>query len=149
MNGRPLVFSGECTRRLIVRLSAGAAMGVLLAGCVGDPTSSAKIDPASPIAADADRLVKSNRKWMKFSDIPPAPTDVRPAKSYGAAAADVTAARDQLEQATAPSSWSLTGTERFAAGASAEARDQAIESRDTDAFAKSARERATPPPPPR
>jgi hypothetical protein len=149
MNAREPHFSGDEARRLFGRLSVCAAMGALLAGCVGDPVGSAKIDAKSPIAADATRIVQTNQKWPRFRDIPPAPKDVRPAQSYGVAAAEILDAGNKLEQATAPGTWSLTPSLMSDSGTSRLSQEEEIKSRDTDAFARSARERATPPPPPR
>lgn len=149
MKARRQHFSYDRPWRLIGGLSGCAVIGGLLAGCVGDPVRSARINPASPIAAEATQMVRSNRHWPSFSQIPPAPTDVRAPQAFGVAASDIQSAGERLEKETGPDSWSLTGTDRFAARANAQASDDSVESRDTDAFARSARERATPPPPPR
>jgi hypothetical protein len=149
MNGRPKQFYGELARRLIGVPCLGAAVGALLTGCVGDPVKSARLNPSSPIAADAVRIVQANRRWPKFGDIPPAPTDVRPAKAFGAAAAETRQAAARLEQETAPGTWSLTATERTDAGLGRLSDEEEIRSRDSEGFVRSGRERATPPPPPR
>jgi hypothetical protein len=149
MNARPKHFSREYARRLIGRLCLGAAVGVLLAGCVGDPVKSARLAPSSPIAADAVRIVQANRNWPKFSDIPLAPTDVRPAKSFGVAAAETRDAAARLEQETAPGTWSLTPSGPAETGVGRLNDEEDIKSRDSEAFVRSGRERATPPPPAR
>jgi hypothetical protein len=149
MNSRDPHFSGHQPRRLIQRLSVCAAVGALLTGCVGDPVGSAKIEATSPIAADATRIVQANQTWPKFRDIPPAPKDVRQPQAYGVAATEILDAGNQLEQATAPGSWSLTPSVTGDSGEKRLSQEEEIRSRDTDAFARSARERATPPPPPR
>jgi hypothetical protein len=149
MNARAPQISGEQARRLFSRLSACAALGALLTGCVGDPVRSAKIEATSPIGADATRIVQANPTWPRFRDIPPAPKDVRPAQSYGAAASEIVDAGNKLEQATAPGTWSLTPSLVADSGANRLSQEEEIEGRDSDAFARSARERATPPPPPR
>ncbi|HEY3694125.1 hypothetical protein [Phenylobacterium sp.] len=149
MNAWPwLFFSGPTTRR-IARLTACAGLGTLAAACVGDPVGAARIDPASPIAADATRLVKANRRVPTFAQIPPAPKDVRLPRAFRSAVVDTEAARDRLIAATGPGAWTLTGTEGFADRASAQADDEAVSARDTEGFARTGRERATPPPPAR
>lgn len=137
-----------------LRLGVCAAGVAATAGCAGgvaNPFATAPVDPASPIAAEVAATAASNKAFPSFNDIPKAPTDQRPAKAWGQAATQVEAARDKLERETAPETWSLSGTEAFAAQAArdsgqGEAPDAAS---DTEAFADSARRRATPPPSPR
>lgn len=137
-------------------LRAGAAVGAaaLLAGCAGgvsNPFAAAPVDPASPIAAEVARTATTEKTYPSFQDIPKRPTDQRPLKAWGQAAAEVVAAREKLERETAPGNWSLGGTEAFADQAAAAAgRERASNAgADTEAFARAARERATPPPSPR
>jgi hypothetical protein len=63
--------------------------------------------------------------------------------------AETESARDKLIAETAPQTWTLTGTERFASRAKAAVNEEEVAPRDTEDFARTARERATPPPPPR
>lgn len=122
--------------------------GVMLAGCVS-PFGSGKVDPASPVAADVQRLTRADRPYPKFSDIPAMPTDIRPLALYGSQARELTATRDQIIAATAPETWTLDGTEDFATRARRDAPDlpPTERSSDPEAFARELRERATPPPP--
>jgi hypothetical protein len=149
MNAWPWLFLNHPVARKAARLSACVGLGVVATACVGDPVGSARIDPASPIAGDATRLVKVNPRFPTFAQIPAAPTDVRPPQAFRRAVEDTRAAGDRLVAETAPSTWSLTGTERFADRATAEVNDDTAAPRDTEGFARSGRERATPPPPPR
>lgn len=127
-------------------LLAGCA---LLTGCAGSPFNEAKIDPASPVAADVARITREPAKYPAFSDIPKPPTDIRPVAQYGRDAAGVLAAGAALERATAPGTWTLEGTDDFAAKARRDAGPQLEPPNpgDAEAFARELRERATPPPP--
>src|SRR4051794_6671188 len=48
-----------------------------------------------------------------FCSIPPVPTDVRTAQDFKGAVQDVKLAQAELARATAPDTWSLTGSEDF------------------------------------
>lgn len=130
---------------------AAAGASALLAGCVSNPFSTAKVDPASPVAAEVTRLTRESREFPTFADIPKKPADVRPLRQFGRAADEVAAAGAALEQATAPSTWTLSGTDSFAAKARTDAGPEAAatDPRATEAFAEDLRRRATPPPPPK
>ena len=124
----------------------------MLAGaCAGGPTTRAKISPESPIAAEARKLEAARRSYPSFANIPAAPKDVRPLAAFAASVADARAAATRLEKETGPETWTLTGTERFAAAAERQigADPGPAKPEDTEAFARALRERATPPPPPR
>lgn len=127
-------------------LVAGCA---LLTGCAGSPFKDAKVDPASPVAADVTRISREPAKYPTFADIPKPPTDIRPLAQYGADARTVLAAGEALERATAPGTWTLEGTDDFAAKARRDAGPQIEPPKpgDAEAFARELRERATPPPP--
>lgn len=131
-------------------LIAGASACGLLAGCAGNPFQDAKVDPRSPVAGEVARVARANRAWPTFAAIPPVPKDVRPAGQYGRQAQAAEQARAELEQNTAPETWSLKGTEDFAAEARREAGNEAPPSTGDEAaaFANAQRKRATPPPPP-
>jgi hypothetical protein len=150
MNAWPWLFLNDRTARKVARLTACAGLGALGAACVGDPVGRAHLAPSSPVAADAARLVRANHKFPTFAQIPAAPKDVRAPAAFRSAVTDAETARDQLLAETAPNTWTLSATEHFAAGANAHASDDDdVTSRDTEGFARTARERATPPPPPR
>lgn len=137
--------------RPAAQLSACAGLALFAGGCLDGPTTRARIDPSSPIAAEANRLEKAQSRYPTFAQIPPAPKDVRPLAAFAELAADVRAAAARLERETAPDTWTLTGTERFAAAAEQRVGEDPgpAKAADTEAFARSLRERATPPPPPR
>lgn len=134
----------------MLRAISGAALvaaGLTLSGCASGDT---KIDPSSPVAAEVARLTHGSKARMpKFSDIPNPPSDIRPLPRYGKAAAEVQAAGEALIAATAPGTWTLSGTDDFAAKARADAGPELPPANpgDAEAFARALRERATPPPP--
>lgn len=90
--------------------------------------------------------------YPTFAAIPQAPNDVRPARAWRDNIAGVQAAGARLAAETAPSTFSLTGTEDFAEttrrrlDAGGPAPDAAASQAAADAFARSIRQRATPPP---
>jgi len=133
---------------------ACACSFAMLNNCANiNPFVTAPVDKSSKAAAEITTKARSSTTYPTFADIPPVPTDVRPVQAWGPAASAVTTAARQLEQATAPSTWSLNDTESFATRAKGSASDDAagINSTvaDTEAFARQARQRATPPPPPK
>lgn len=131
---RPLAVVAACT---------------LLNACVGNPFKDAKVDAASPVAADVTRLTRGDAAFPNFEGIPTPPKDVRPLAQYGRAASDVLAAGAALERATAPETWTLQNTDAFAEKARRDAGPQIAppEPGEVEAFARALRERATPPPP--
>ena len=128
-----------------------ALLGVCatVAGCTGVPFTDAKIDPASPVAADVARMSRADGKFPTFAGIPAKPTDVRPVAQYGRDAESVIAERQAIIAATEPSTWTLQGTDDFAERARRDAGPQIEPPKpgDAEAFARELRERATPPPP--
>jgi hypothetical protein len=128
-------------------VALAVACAAIAGGCAGNPFDSAKIDPTSPVAGEVSRLARANSDFPSFSEIPPVPADVRPVRLYGRAAQKAREARTELEQSTAPSSWTLQSTEAFASGArsAAGAEPAPVTSGATEAFAEDLRRRATPP----
>jgi len=149
MNALDRIFMNAAKSAKGARILGGLLGVALLSGCVGDPIASAKIDPNSPVAGDVAKLTSGDKDYPSFTEIPPAPTDVRPVRMYGERAAALEAARDQLDQATAPNTWTLGATSAFAARARSDAGPDysAPSATDTEAFATAVRKRATPPPP--
>lgn len=130
------------------RILGAAVLAGLLAGCA-NPIASVKVDPNSPIAPEVARLASSDKDYPSFWEIPAKPTDVEPPRIYGDRARQVLAARDRLDAATQPNTWTLNSTGSFQARAQADAGPNfnASTTSDTEAFANSVRKRATPPPP--
>ena len=134
---------------LIVLLSSSG-----LSGCaVTNPLATAPLDPNSKIAGEVARIGNESREYPTFAGIPPAPTDERPLKAWGRAAAQAEKDRLQLERETADNTWTLRGTEAFAQSAlrTAGPAPAAMSSTSaaTEAYARDLSKRATPPPPPK
>lgn len=150
MNAPARLFLNASRHAVAARVLACVGLGASLSGCIGNPFDTARVDPASPVAADVESLARANKDYPSFSEIPQAPTDVRPLRLYGQAARQIVEVRDQLERETAPGTWTLQATDSFANTARAAAGPElpAPAASDTDAFAEDLRRRATPPPPP-
>lgn len=146
---RPLFPNVRRASRLLLIAGAFGGAGTLLAGCIGNPFADAKVDPASPVAAEVARIAKTNTDYPSFADIPAIPQDLRPVRLYGREARAVKQAGEKLVAETAPETWTLKNTESFAAEAQRDAGPTFEEGpqRDPEAFARELRERATPPPP--
>lgn len=156
MNDQP----GKIAR--LGELFRGAALVGLLAGlsaCASSlssvsPFSPPPADPNSPVAAAANAAAKDSKHadLPRFIDIPPIPTDVRTPVQFKKAVGAEKVAADKLKRDTAPSTWTLSDTEGYAAQARKVGKappadiptdaDRAA----TEAFAKAARDRATAPP---
>jgi hypothetical protein len=136
---------------MAAKLLACAGSCILLTGCIGNPFAEAKIDPQSPIIAEAKSAAHTTRPFPRFTDIPPVPKDVRAKAAYGVAASGIVMTGDQLVAATDPGAWTLSNTETFVdTGRQAAGPEQApADPAATEAFAKDLRKRATPPPPPK
>ncbi|MFI4965846.1 MAG: hypothetical protein ACHP9T_10810 [Caulobacterales bacterium] len=135
------------------RLAAGVFVSLgacaLLSGCVGNPFADAKVDPRSPIAAEVASSVRPDAPYPTFRGIPPLPKDVRPHRQYGVQAAAIEKQAADLAAETSDSTWTLRHTDAFAAQARSDAGPELSSDQlsDTEAFAKGAKARATPPPP--
>ncbi len=153
MNASPRLFVMSRLGTFRTGLLACVCGAGLLGGCaVSNPFVTAKVDPTSPIAAQVATAARARTTYPTFADIPPVPADVRPLPAFGRAADELEVAGAQLTRDTAPSTWTLTGTEAFAGRARDMAGPEgeiASTTADTEAFAKAQRARATPPPPPR
>ncbi|WP_304164651.1 hypothetical protein [Phenylobacterium aquaticum] len=127
-------------------------VGASLSGCAANPFAPQPLDKASAAAPEITAVAHNNRPFPTFAGIPAVPSDIRPDRAWGKAAAELEGQGAELARATAPGTWSLTGTDAFAQRAQAEAGPAAgaeSTTADTEAFAKQARARATPPPPPK
>ena len=151
MNAPARLFVNRPQTWLALRLLGCAAACALTAGCVSDPGVNAKVDPRSPIAAELAKVDAARTSFPKFTDIPPVPTDLRPKRAYGVAARETELAVADMERATAPDTWTLKESDRYAGDARAViGPDLApVDPAATEAFAQAQRRRATPPPPPK
>lgn len=122
---------------------------VALAGCITTSEADRRVDATSPVAAEVEKLSRTDGKLPTFASIPNKPTDIRPIAQYGRDANSIIAQGSELERATAPGTWTLQGTDAFAEKARRDAGPQIEPPKpgDAEAFARELRERATPPPP--
>ena len=94
----------------------------------------------------------SKAGYPTFAAIPQAPSDIRPARAWRDNIAGVQGAGARLAAETAPSTFDLSNTEDFAEAtrrkldAGGPPPDAAVSRAEADAFARSIRQRATPPP---
>lgn len=147
-----LVFFDFMTGARVRGLVYGTCV-LALCGCATvDSRSAAEIKP-SPLAGLIASKSAESGSFPTFAQIPPVPGDVRPLPAFGTAARDLDRTLAELEAQTAPGTWTLSGTEAYAARAQALAGPDTGSSISTtaatEAFARQARARATPPPPPR
>jgi hypothetical protein len=145
------LFSSRRDARPVAKLLASLTLCALTSACAGNPFQDTKVDPASPVAAEVAKAGRTNQAYPSFASIPAAPKDMRPARQYGREAEAVVGERTDLERKTAPETWSLNGTDDFAAKARVDAGQEAAPENagQTAAFANTQRKRATPPPPPK
>lgn len=125
-----------------------AVLPLALAACAHKPAP----NPASPLAGKISAVADEKGGYPKFSQVPSMPTDVRTAQAWKNSVNGVEAAGAQLKADTAPDTFTLNDTDAFAAKARAavagagEAPGEEAARAASDAFARQARERATPPP---
>lgn len=134
----------------VFRQTVSIASLLALGACANVTGGPAPIDANSPAAAQMQALLAKPATMPRFVDIPPLPTDVRTPQAFADARSALEREGEALALATAPNTWSLEGTENFAARAQAESSDGPApgeqNTRDTDAFARELQRRATPPP---
>jgi len=123
---------------IIVTFVAFAKAGVVLAA----PCASVAPTPvefAAPLTL----------AYPVFCDIPPKPTDVRPPAAFNTQVVRTRMAGVVVVRQTAPETFTLSGTETFAASAKHEAAPPPPETAplegDTEAFVKQSKAKATPP----
>ena len=130
----------------------GFALVLGAPAAAGAATACAQGAPAPGLAPDIVAEAARPHRYPTFCSIPKMPPDVRSVAQWKAAVIDTRLAGARVQKQTAPGTWTIDGTEDFAASARGEAAapppmTPASES-DTAAFAKALKERATPPPRP-
>ena len=122
---------GEASKRLLTGI-LGAGACLVLAACASSAPEGS---------------------YPTFAAIPVAPTDVRPLAGWRDSVAGISAAGAKLNAETAPSTFSLNDTEAFAEAMRRKldaggppVTDAAVSRAEADAFSRSIRARATPPP---
>jgi hypothetical protein len=141
------------------RLLLCAASVLTLCACTSvplvEPYANAEVDPTSTAAAQVQAAAAQRRDYPTFEDIPQMPTDLRSEGGWQLAVTATEQDRVELLNAAAPSTFSLSGTEAFAAAQRARIDidpsdiPTAADAAATEAWARAMRARATPPPRPR
>jgi hypothetical protein len=137
--------------RAIAALAGVCALG----GCVDmskyNYFSTSPVDPASPAATQVNTALQTSGPYPKFSQIPPAPTDVRSVQAWRSAVQGVIADQRQAAASAAAYPFTLTDSEAWAAQQRAKipTKEQSGPGQDTskstEDYANKARARATPP----
>jgi hypothetical protein len=151
-------MNGEARTFRLVLLAAGA--GLLLCACASLPTvdetlATPPIDQKSPAAAAVADILGAPGDYPTFASIPEVPTDLKTAEEYKADVAGQQQTAEALVAATAPSTWTLSETDAFAAQAMAEAKVDTVtaptdaEVASSEAYARALRAKASPPPRPK
>lgn len=150
-------MNGEARTFRTVLLAAGASL--LLCACASLPTvdetlAVPPIDQKSPAAAAVANVLNAPGEYPTFASIPDAPTDLRTAEDYRADVQGQNETAAALAAAVAPSTWTLSETDAFAAQAMADAKVGTVtaptdaEVADSEAYARALRAKASPPPRP-
>lgn len=143
------------TGRALLLCAAGASLAACVTVPAVEPYADAAVDPNSPAAAAIQAQASAPSAFPTFEDIPQTPLDVRDAAGWSKAVGEVEGDRVALLNDTAPSTWSLSDSEGFAARMQAlidfDPADipSAAQAAETEAWAARMRARATPPPRPR
>lgn len=137
----------------MTRAACAAALVAFLAGPAAAAASESCVAPSGQELLPADMVAAARQPhaFPTFCSIPPIPGDVRTASQYKTAVVDTRLAGRQLTRESDESTFSLTGTDDFAAGARIEAVPPPPMDNpdgDTDAFINAAKSRANPPPRP-
>lgn len=143
------------------RLALAIAMAAGVCGCLHEGKASARvaggraIDGPSAVARDVAYAAKHPGPYPRFIDIPNIPTDIRPASAWRQAVMELQGQKAALDREAADLPPPLTDTERYAADSRGRAAADPADipppdaAQQTEAYAKSLRERATPPPTPK
>ncbi|HWA61445.1 MAG TPA: hypothetical protein VG939_08720 [Caulobacteraceae bacterium] len=131
-----------------------AVAALLLAGTAQAATPAACAAPAAPPPLPPDLVAAAARPhpWPTFCGIPAIPHDIRPATAWKGDVVGLRETGQALVRASDESTFTLNGTDAFAAEARREAAPPpqiTSPEGDTEAFVNSAKARATPPPRPR
>ncbi len=144
-------FSMTRSLCLGVSLSLLALPAMAASACAPQQTVAATASPAAGLAPDIVAASHQPHGFPNFCSIPKMPTDIRGVAEWKAAVLDIRRSGANLQQQTAPDTWTLNGsTEGFANDSrrQAAAPPPMNPDQDTDAFARQLKDRATPPPRP-
>ena len=143
------------------RLALAIAMAAGVAGCLHEGKTAGRvaggraIDGPSAVARDVAYAARHPGPYPRFIDIPNIPTDIRPASAWRQAVVDLQGQKAALDREAADLPPPLTDTERYAADSRGRAAADPADipppdaAQQTEAYAKTLRERATPPPTPK
>lgn len=154
MNADKLIIRNGKGRLLLCAASA-LALGACVSVPVVEPYAGVAVDPNSPAAAEVAAAAAQPGPWPTFEGIPQMPSNLRTDEGWRMAVTATEEDRAELLRATGPSTFSLSGTEAFAASQRARIDidpgdiPTAADAAATEAWARRMRERATPPPRPR
>ena len=133
---------------------AALAAAAALAGCASNPFG-APVDKSSPAAQAIVELPKTLGPYPRWSQFPRGPQPVPPPSEIASNVSDLQQSQANLLSSASKLQWTLSGTAAFAAEARsqinpAEATPAPADARaQAEAYAKSLREKATPPPAPK
>lgn len=136
----------------IVRFGASLAVLAAALSACASPFTPPPVDATSPVAAATEAAAREPARRPRLADIPPIPTDVPKPGEYKAQVRAEQAAAAKLKRDTAPDTFALSDTDGFVARAQRATRvppseiPTVADRAETEAFAKAARGRATPPP---
>lgn len=151
MTGVEMNASGAKKPMFAAVLAVGVLLGAPLSGCAGAfKTGSA---PDSPLSERIQQMVDGNRAYPDWSDFPAAPTDVPDAAAVAARVDGLARTGQDASRAAAAIEWTRDDPATYAAAvrrrmdAARMAPGTARTAAEVEAFARSLRERAEPPPP--
>lgn len=127
------------------------AVGGVLGGCAD--RFAARTETASPLAPRIQALVDANRRYPRWEDFPPAPTDLPEPTQVAANVRGLESQGGALAEETARIDWTLGDAETLAAETRAQvgdvpvSPDSARTAAEIEALAQDLRERAKAPPP--
>jgi hypothetical protein len=145
-------FAREFSMTRALALGAGAAVLVFPAVASAASGCAQTAAPSPGLAPDIVAAAQHPKGFPSFCSIPPIPTDARDAGAWKTAVVDTRMDGVRLQRQTDASTWTLDGTDRFAAEARGEAAPPppmtAASEGDAEAFTQQLKARATPPPRP-
>jgi outer membrane murein-binding lipoprotein Lpp len=138
------------SRRVLACAALAAAAS--LAGCVSTEAPVDTTSPAAPAVAEAPKALGAYPRWSQF---PHGPQPVPPPSEIASNVGELQAAQADLLSSASKLEWTLSGTESFAAQVRAEINPAYAtpapteEQGEAEAYARSLREKAAPPPAPK
>lgn len=139
-------------RRSTLLALAAAAAGLSACATSLDPFAR-ETDPASPAAAEVERMVEAQREYPRWSRFPATPQNVPPASDFAVQVASLQTSQDDLIASASRIEWYLKGdTRAWSQSVRAEIDPQYARpappnaAAEAEAWARALREKAVPPP---